>query len=82
MSMNTTVERVREIAAREFKIKVETLTADTDAADVGAWDSTTHLVLMMAIEDAFGISFELDEVVEMTTIGKIAEAIDAKAAGH
>jgi acyl carrier protein len=78
MSMSTTVERVRGVAAREFKIAADTLTAETDAADVEAWDSTTHLVLMMAIEDEFGVSFELDEVVELTTIGKIAEAIDAK----
>ena len=82
MSKSTTLERVRSIAAREFKIKAETLTAETDAADVNAWDSTTHLVLMMAIEDEFDISFELDEVVELTTIGRIAEAIDAKASGR
>jgi acyl carrier protein len=82
MSKTTIVERVRDIAAREFKIKAETLTADTDAADVAAWDSTTHLVLMMVIEDEFGITFELDEVVELTSIGKIAHAIDAKAPGR
>jgi acyl carrier protein len=80
--MTTTLDRVCTIAAREFAVARASLTAATEAADVKGWDSASHLVLMMAIEEEFDVSFELDEVIELTSIGKIAEALDAKAAGH
>lgn len=77
--MTTTLDRVRKIAAREFNIDPSSLKAETEATDISAWDSATHLVLMMALEEEFDVSFELEEVVELINIGKLAEAIDAKA---
>jgi acyl carrier protein len=77
--MTNTLDRVRQVASREFKVGAESLTAASEAADVEGWDSSTHLVLMMALEEEFGISFDLDEVTELTSIGAIADAIDARA---
>lgn len=76
--MTATLDRVRKVAAREFNVDATTLIAASEAADVSGWDSSTHLVLMMALEDEFGVSFELDEVTELTSIGAIADAIDAR----
>ena len=76
--MTTTLDRVRKVAAREFNVDANILTTASEAADVSGWDSSTHLVLMMALEDEFGVSFELDEVTELTSIGAIADAIDAR----
>lgn len=76
--MTTTLDRVRKVAAREFNVDAAALTAASEAVDVSGWDSSTHLVLMMALEDEFGVSFELDEVTELTSIGAIADAIDAR----
>ncbi|HEY4170474.1 MAG TPA: acyl carrier protein [Reyranella sp.] len=76
--MTATLDRVRKVAAREFNVDAVTLTAASEAADVSGWDSSTHLVLMMALEDEFGVSFELDEVTELTSLGAIADAIDAR----
>ena len=80
--MTTTLDRIRKVAAKEFNVDAATLGPSTEAADVSGWDSSTHLVLMMALEDEFGISFELDEVTELTNIGAIADAIDARSAGR
>lgn len=77
--MTNTLDRVRRVASREFKVSAESLTVASEAADVAGWDSSTHLVLMMALEEEFGISFDLDEVTELTSIGAIADAIDARA---
>jgi acyl carrier protein len=76
--MTTTLDRVRKVAAQEFKVDVASLTAASEAADVAGWDSSTHLVLMMALEEEFGVAFELDEVTELTSIGAIADAIDGR----
>jgi acyl carrier protein len=76
--MTTTLDRVRMVAAREFNVDVAALTGASEAADVSGWDSSTHLMLMMALEEEFGVSFEVDEVTELTTIGTIADAINAR----
>jgi acyl carrier protein len=76
----TTLDRVRMVAAREFKVDAAVLTAVSEAADVAGWDSSTHLMLMMALEEEFGIAFDLDEVTELDSIGAIAGAIDARTA--
>ena len=80
--MSSTLDRVRKVAAREFDIDPASLAEATESADVSGWDSSTHLTLMMALEDEFGISFELDEITELTSIGAIADAIDARTARH
>src|SRR5471032_3357747 len=67
--MTTTLDRVRNVAAREFNIDPASLTAATESADVSRWDSASHLMLMMALEEEFNISFELDEVVELMNVG-------------
>ncbi|MGH6987276.1 MAG: acyl carrier protein [Caulobacteraceae bacterium] len=44
------------------------------------WDSASHMVLVLAIEEKFGVEFDPDEVVSMTSIRKIREILARK--GH
>ncbi len=78
--MPTILERVIAVAGRELNVDPPSLKAETDAADIPNWTSSAHLVLMMALEEEFGISFELDEVVELTNLGRISMTVEAKAA--
>lgn len=32
--------------------------------DIAAWDSVGHMALMVSIEEAFGITLEIDDVIE------------------
>jgi acyl carrier protein len=78
--MNATFDRVRGVVAKEFKIDPSSLTSASNSEGVPGWDSKSHLLLMMVLEEEFGVSFELDEVVELTSIGGIVDALDAKGA--
>ncbi len=42
------------------------------------WDSLGHMTLVMDLEDAFGVHFEVDEITEMTSGRKIIELLQAK----
>ena len=46
--------------------------------DVMLWDSLGHMNMVGAIEEEFGLEFEVDEITEMTSAGKILEMIRAK----
>lgn len=43
---------------------------------VASWDSLTHLNLLMAIEEEFGISFDAATIPELGSFERIAGAID------
>ncbi len=49
-------------------------TASVDG--VASWDSLTHLNLLMAIEEEFGISFDADRIPDLCSFERIADAID------
>jgi acyl carrier protein len=47
------------------------LTEATNAADVDGWDSFAHINLIVAIEEAFGIAFDTDELGRMACVGDL-----------
>ena len=74
-------ERVRGLAADVFDVPRHGLGPDTSPEQVAAWDSIRHLSLVLALESQFDLRFDLDEVVGMTTLGRIADLVTAKL-GH
>jgi acyl carrier protein len=43
-----------------------------------AWDSAGHLELASKLEQVFGISFDVDDLMEMENVREIVRIIDAK----
>lgn len=39
------------------------------------WDSVSHMVLITELEDAFSISFDTNEVIEMSSVAKAKEIL-------
>jgi acyl carrier protein len=69
------VARLIEVAADVFGVPASTLSADSSSESVESWDSITHLNLMLAVEQATGVRIEPEQMVELTSVGKIAAAI-------
>ena len=53
-----------------------TITPETSQHDVPKWDSLQHIALVTAIEQSFGISLSMDEMVEMRTVGDICNILE------
>lgn len=51
---------------------------DTTQEDIEEWDSLNQVRLLMAIEQEFGIKFDLGEMEQLTGVSAIAEIINAK----
>lgn len=49
--------------------------AQTTAADIEDWDSLEHINLVVAVENKFGLKFNMGEVVEMKNVGEMVESI-------
>ena len=74
----TVLERVTALFVKSFKIEPEEFSRDLVPEDVLLWDSLGHMNLVMALEDTFGLHFEVDEITEMSSAGKIIDILQAK----
>jgi acyl carrier protein len=70
--------KVREAFKAAFDIDPQSVTMDTTAADVPGWDSVGHLTLAGSLEEVFGISLDVDDLMEMENVRSIVRIIEAK----
>ena len=69
------VARLIEVAADVFGVPASALTADSSSETVEAWDSISHLNLMLAVEQTFDLRIEPEQMVDLTSINRIAAAV-------
>jgi len=72
------LEELRTVAADIFAVAPSQINADSTPESVDNWDSISHVSLVVAIEEQYGVSFHPDEIVDMLSLGKIAELLAAK----
>ena len=51
---------------------------NTVAGDIEGWDSLTHITLISAIEEEFGIEFSMKEVLGLNNVGDLVNLIIEK----
>jgi acyl carrier protein len=68
-------ERIRAIMAEVLRLPADRIGADTAMGAVANWDSTAHMRMMIALEDAFGIDLDESRMVEMTSFARIRDAV-------
>lgn len=78
----TVEERVKQVIARQLKVKLEDIKQESDfVRDLGA-DSFASIELVAAFEEEFDIEMEEEAALQVKTVGKaiefISKAVDAK----
>jgi acyl carrier protein len=68
-------ERIRAIMAEVLRLPADRIGADAAIGTVPNWDSTAHMRMMIALEDAFGIALDESRMVEMTSFAKIRSVV-------
>lgn len=68
---------LEEVFEEIFDEKVS-LSAETTADDIEDWDSLTHITLIAAVENKFGIKFKMKEVSSMKNIGEMVSIISER----
>lgn len=69
--------RVRAVVAATFGVPAASVTDQSGAHSIEAWDSMNHIHLIVALEAEFGVSFEPEQAIELTTVEAIAQALAA-----
>lgn len=55
-----------------------TLTPEMTADDLDAWDSMSHVTLLMAVEDHFDVVFENWEIMNLPDVGALRDLAQKK----
>jgi acyl carrier protein len=69
---------VREAFKATFDIDPQLVSMETGSSDIPGWDSMGHLSLASDLEQAFGISLDVDELMEMENVREIVRIIKTK----
>ncbi|NKB87401.1 MAG: hypothetical protein GKS06_04180 [Acidobacteria bacterium] len=72
------VDDLAKIFEETFAHDSTRFSAETVPDDVKKWDSIGHMSMVAAMEDKFGVQFEVDEIMEMVDVRKILEILEAK----
>ena len=73
--MDDIYERLNSVFRDFFDDDDIELDEDTTADDIDDWDSLSHITLMSAVEEEFGLRFTMGEVSGMKNVGEMAEII-------
>ncbi len=71
-------ERLKKAILKELKLDDFNLTDETQAYQVPGWDSLTHVVVLAAIENEYGIRFKITEVLRLRNVGDLQALVDTK----
>ena len=72
------LDNVRQAFKAAFDIDPQLVSMETKADDIPGWDSVGHLSLGGSLEEVFGISLDVDDLMEMESVRDIVRIITAK----
>lgn len=71
---STILDRVGRVIGETFGDDAFVIDRDTVAEDVPGWDSLSHTILMLALEDEFGIALPADTQ-GFANVGQLVDVI-------
>lgn len=78
MASGTLYDELTDIFRDVFDNDDLVLSDEMTAADVDEWDSLSHIRLIVAVEQHFGVSFTSPEIARLENVGQFADLIRRK----
>ena len=75
MSREEVFKRLNEVFRDVFDDETITVVDETTAADIEDWDSLSHIMLLSAVEEEFGIKFDMKAVQGLKDVGAMVDLI-------
>jgi len=72
------LQKVRIAFKSAFDIDPQTITIETVPSDVSSWDSMGHVTLASSLEQAFGLTFDVDDLMAMENVKEICRVVQSK----
>jgi len=71
MTLNTLIQ----VFSTALEIPPEQVVDELGYNTIPTWDSTAHMILIAELENAFGIMLDTDDIIDMSSVGKVKEIL-------
>lgn len=71
-------KKLKSVFQEVFNTSPDMIHVDTKQNELQGWDSLGQLRIIMAVEEAFEISFLIDEIPQLNSYGKMLSAVISK----
>jgi acyl carrier protein len=78
VSATELTSQVGRIVAAILNVDAARIDHSSSPDTIESWDSLRHVQLVLALEEAFGIQFTVDDIESMGTIGAVVEAVQRR----
>ena len=75
MNREQIFEKLTGVFQDVFDDESITIGETTTAADIEDWDSLSHIMLLSAVEDEFGVKFDMKAVQGLKNVGEMVSLI-------
>ena len=73
--MDRIEQRVLDVVAHTFRVPRATVSLESNPDTISTWDSLQQVHLILALEEEFGIQFEVDQIALMRGVGRIVDLV-------
>jgi len=75
MSNSVEEDQIVAVFARVLGIDPSQVSDDLRYNTIPQWDSIAHMSVVSALEEAFGVMIDMDDVIDMSSVGKAREIL-------
>lgn len=68
-------DKLHEIVARALILDPSQVTDELQYNSIPEWDSVAHMALIAELEDAYNVMLDTDDIVAMSSVGRIREIL-------
>ena len=66
---------LEQIISEVFSIPLASVDSGLLFESIGSWDSLSHMILIVRIEEQYGVQFEGEEIADMRSLAAAREAL-------
>lgn len=77
-SSDDLLSKIRGAFKSAFDVDPQSVTLATVPGDISAWDSMGHVTLASSLEQAFGLIFDVDDLMAMENVKEIYRIVQSK----
>ena len=77
MDRDEIYEQLNEVFRDVFDDESITVSDGTTADDIEDWDSLEHINLIAAVEQQFGVRFNMGQIVTLKNVGEMVDLIES-----
>jgi acyl carrier protein len=71
--MSDVVPQIKQVLSGLFNVSVDTLSIESSTDNVAGWNSLGHLMVVIELEQEFGIQISPERGEQLTSVARIAE---------